>query len=263
MKLDRAPTGDAPELQVIELRPPPDQAHTAAIRLSALAAQVAAATAEQTASTLEAFAEVEALATGSVSIENSITRVAVQAVELRSNIQRVQTDLQASSDRTQANARRVKEIQSVLGVLKEIADQTALLALNAAIEAARAGEAGRGFAVVADEVRRLAERSKAAAAEITKLADGAQATSGEAVLAIERRGQQLDSWMRMTDAMAELSGKVQPEAQQHRSATESVKLAVGRIKDGSGSVAAAAGDLAQAALAAELPPDRGGDREAG
>jgi methyl-accepting chemotaxis protein len=258
MKLDRALSGDARELQVIELRPSPDQAHTAAIRLSALAAQVAAATEEQTASTREAFAEVEALATGSASIENSITRVAVQAVELRSNIQRVQTDLQASSDRTQANARRVKEIQSVLGVLKEIADQTALLALNAAIEAARAGEAGRGFAVVADEVRRLAERSKAAAAEITKLADGAQATSGEAVLAIERRGQQLDSWMRMTEAMAELSEMVRPVAQHHRTATESVKLAVGRIKDGSRSVAAAAGDLAQAALAAELAPDGGG-----
>jgi methyl-accepting chemotaxis protein len=194
----------------------------------------------------------EALVAGSASIASSIAGVAIQAAELRSNIQRVQTDLQASSDRTQANAQRVKEIQAVLGGLKDIADQTALLALNAAIEAARAGEAGRGFAVVADEVRRLAERSKAAAAEITKLAEGAQATSGEAVLAIERRGQQLDSWMRMTEAMAEVSGKVQPEAEQNRTATESVKVAVELIADRSRAMAAGALDLAQATLAAEV-----------
>jgi methyl-accepting chemotaxis protein len=142
-------------------------------------------------------------------VADAVVRVVLQATELRANIQRAQTDLQASSDRTQANAKRVNEIQRVLELLNDIADQTALLALNAAIEAARAGDAGRGFAVVADEVRRLAERSKAAAAEINKLAQGAQATSRDAVVAIERRGQQLDHWMTLTQTMAEVSGAAQ------------------------------------------------------
>ena len=252
MELKR-PVGDAKAPRVIELRPPAGRGQKSAARLSAMADQLAVVTAEQSESAMETATAMNTLAEGAASIATSIAGVAIHAAELRSNIQRVQTDLKASSDRTLANAQRVKEIQSVLGVLKDIADQTALLALNAAIEAARAGDAGRGFAVVADEVRRLAERSKAAAAEITKLAEGAQATSGEAVLAIVRRGEQLDGWMRMTEAMAEVSSKVQPEAEQHRTATENAKLAVQLIVDRSHSVAAEANELVQAARAIELP----------
>ncbi len=62
-----------------------------------------------------------------------------------------------------------EDMQGIVDVINNVADQTGLLALNASIEAARAGEVGRGFAVVASEISNLANQTTTATVDIAEL----------------------------------------------------------------------------------------------
>ena len=82
---------------------------------------------------------------------------------------------------SQALSSHVEAIESILGLIRDIAGQTNLLALNATIEAARAGDAGRGFAVVAQEVKSLASQTARATDDITMKVTAIQQSTRQTV----------------------------------------------------------------------------------
>jgi methyl-accepting chemotaxis protein len=236
-------------------------------QLSAVVQRLAATTAEQSSGVAETSATMEELARAAASIAETVDRVATQADTTRNNLEQAQFDIRASGERTLALADRVGEVGVTIALINEIADQTNLLALNAAIEAARAGDGGRGFAVVADEVRRLAERSKASAADIAKVIEGAQAESNATVVNMERSARQMQEGLSLLGEVADATARVRLTTQQQRSATEQVVVTMEQISSSSGQVsataqqiAASAGELASLAADLEHTVDTSGER---
>jgi twitching motility protein PilJ len=99
---------------------------------------------------------------------------------------KIRGQIQETAKRIKRLGESSQEIGDIVSLINDIADQTNILSLNAAIQASMAGDAGKGFAVVADEVQRLAERSGAAAKQISALVKTIQSDTNEAVSSMEQ-----------------------------------------------------------------------------
>lgn len=119
-------------------------------------------------------------------------------VEVMNSTVSVMDDMQKSS----------KEVESIVGLIDEIAFQTNLLALNASVEAARAGEAGRGFAVVAQEVQILAKRSATASKEIQQLINATLLQINESISLAHKSNEGIGEVVGSVSEMNNLIGRI-------------------------------------------------------
>lgn len=117
---------------------------------------------------------VEIAGNGAIAVQNTI-----------GGMDKIRGQIQETAKRIKRLGESSQEIGDIVSLINDIADQTNILSLNAAIQASMAGDAGKGFAVVADEVQRLAERSGAAAKQISALVKTIQRDTNEAVTSME------------------------------------------------------------------------------
>lgn len=120
------------------------------------------------------------------SVTSASSQMLASITEISENMNRSQKEVDGIVEQTRnavALSTNLTEaagsMESVVNMIRDIADNVNLLALNATIEAARAGEAGKGFAVVASEVKNLASQTAKATDEITKEIQNMQEASRE------------------------------------------------------------------------------------
>lgn len=147
-----------------------------------MGSEIVDAMAEQLDQTVASIQQVSALAVQTTEATRNGTRMMETTLEKMDDIQQSTETTAQVVDSLQTKS---VEIDKMVTLITNIADQTNLLALNAAIEAARAGEHGKGFAVVADEVRHLAVESGVAADDIRNVIAEMQKEVGGAIQAMD------------------------------------------------------------------------------
>lgn len=119
--------------------------------------------------TRDVKAQTDIMVKASTNTLNEVGRGIEVMDKLHVHSQEVAQENQETILAVQALNERTSAVQNILATINGISTQTHLLALNAMVEAARAGSAGKGFAVVADEIKSLAEQTKNATENITRI----------------------------------------------------------------------------------------------
>jgi methyl-accepting chemotaxis protein len=176
---------------------------------------------------------------------NEIARSgSVSAEEAATKMQEMKQAMDSVTDIMQGLGDRSMQIGLIVDVITNISEQTNMLALNAAIEASRAGEHGRGFAVVAEEVRNLAEGSRKAADQISKMIRDTENETTKALKAVDSSKEIISSSISVIQSTLDALTHVAQIVEDIAGGAESVYRATEAQKEGSERVVKASHDIA-------------------
>jgi methyl-accepting chemotaxis protein len=198
--------------------------NTGADDLSKRTEEQASSLEETAATTEELAASVKASAQGA----QAAARIAQEALAAAEGGGTIATEAVEAMARIEAASQKISDI---IRVIDDIAFQTNLLALNAAVEAARAGDAGKGFAVVASEVRTLAQRSGAAAKDISGLISSSNAEVGEGVRLVRRAGEALTTIREASHKVAGTIAEISAASHEQASGIDEMSQAVAHLDE--------------------------------
>lgn len=140
----------------------------------------------------ETATTVQTVAAGAEELSSSIQEIS-QSMNLSQRAVQTAFELTDKADvSTKELSETTKQMNGIVSIIQDIANQINLLALNATIEAARAGEAGKGFAVVASEVKNLATQVGQATDKISDEISGIQRVSKDVVEALDTIKQSIE-----------------------------------------------------------------------
>ncbi|HPH03007.1 MAG TPA: methyl-accepting chemotaxis protein [Spirochaetota bacterium] len=192
-----------------------DQVATGSQEISASAQEMSQGAAEQSASIEEVSSSMEEMS-------STVAQNADNARQTAAIAEKAAIEAQDGGKSVSETVHAMKSIAEKISIIQEIASQTNMLSLNAAIEAGRAGEHGKGFAVVAAEVRKLAERSQAAAKEISSL-------SVHSVEIAERAGKLIENIVPGIQKTAELVQEINASSAEQSEGIKQVTKAVQQL----------------------------------
>ncbi len=125
-------------------------------------------------------------------VEESARRGREVVDRVGEGVRAIRSTSEEMMDSIHALGQQSHEIEGVIGIITDVAEETNLLSLNAAILAAQAGEQGAAFGVVADQIRSLARRTRESTKHVEELIRGIQANISQANLGLAANMEAVD-----------------------------------------------------------------------